>query len=352
MRRALAGFLLLLGAVGCHSPFKVLTDSRLAVDGPVALKVTAEVPPTNRMGPVIQMPVAGQAESSCGAKVAVVDVDGLLLNTGMIGLYSNGENPVDLFREKLDAAAADPAICAVVLRINSPGGAVTATDMMWQELQTWRAKTHRPVVACLLDLATSGAYYLATASDLIVAHPTTVTGGVGVVLNLYNLEDFMGGLRIVPQPIKAGKNIDTGTMNRPLTPEGQRLLQEMADEFHGRFQEVVRQGRPHFDPAKGTTLDGRVFTARQALQRGLIDQIGYLDDALTRAREAAGKPDARVVLLHRPNDPAWTPYATTPNTPLQTSLFPLSLPGAERNRLPTFLYLWQPDPTLERRGGK
>jgi protease-4 len=175
---------------------------------------------------------------------------------------------------------------------------------------------------------------------------------VGVVLNLYNLEDFMGGLNIVAQPIKSGKNIDAGTVLRPLTQEAQRLLQGMADEFHDHFKEVVRRQRPHLDACGDETLDGRVFTASQALRRGLIDQVGYLDDAIAAARQAAGRVDARVVLLHRCNDPARTPYATTPNVPAQAALFPFSLPGAERSRLPTFLYAWQPDPTLERLGGK
>jgi protease-4 len=162
----------------------------------------------------------------------------------------------------------------------------------------------------------------------------------------------MGGLNIVPQPIKSGKNIDVGSMATSLRPEAKRLLQVMADEFHGRFQDVVRRQRPGVDPADGTTFDGRVFTARQALERHLIDQVGYLEDALALARQQAGQPGAGVVLFHRPNDPARTPYATTPNMPLQATWPPFSMPGADRSRLPTFLYLWQPDPTLERLSGK
>jgi protease-4 len=352
MRQVLPLVVLSLGVVGCVRPLKLVTDSRVAVEGPVTARVTAEVAPTSNTGPVVEMPVDGSGGSCAEAKVALVDVDGLLLNQNMTGPYSAGENPVDLFRERLDAAGTDPAVCALVVRINSPGGAVAATDIMWRDLQAWRARTRRPVVACLLDLATGGAYYLATASDRIVAHPMTVTGGIGVVLNLYNLEDFMGGLRIVPQPIKAGKNIDTGTMTGPLSNEAKRLLQGMADEFHDRFKEVVRQQRPNVDLADGKTFDGRVFTASQALRRGLIDEVGYLEDAIALARNAAGQPGARVVMLHRSNDRARTLYATTPNTPLQASLFPVSLPGAERSRLPTFLYLWQADPTLERLSGR
>jgi protease-4 len=351
MRRALILLLWLPALAGCVTPLKLVTDDRVTVAGPVKGNLTVELPPTSgTAGPVLEMP-ARDGPACPGAKIALVDVDGLLLNANLTGPFSAGENPVDLFRERLDAAAADPEVCALVVRINTPGGAVAATDMMWHELQAWRTKTGRPVVACLMDLATGGGYYLACAADLVVAHPQTVTGGLGVVLNLYNLEDFMGGLQIVPQMIKAGKNIDAGSMTRQLGKEERQLLQAMADEFHERLKAVVRQARPRLDP-DAATFDGRPFTARQALERGLLDQVGYLDDAVAVARQKAGQPQARLVLFHRCNDPARSAYATTPNVPLQATLWPVSLPGADRSRLPTFLYLWQPDPTLERLGGR
>src|SRR5262249_57779192 len=134
----------------------------------------------------------------------VVDVDGLLLNFDFTGPYSLGETPVALFHERLEAVAADPAVGAVVVRLNSPGGSVTASDIMRRELQRFRERTHKPVVVCLMDLGAGGGYYLATAADLIVAHPTTVTGGIGVILNLYNLRELMNQYNVVPQSIKAG----------------------------------------------------------------------------------------------------------------------------------------------------
>jgi protease-4 len=344
MRRLVLLGMLLAGA-GCLRPIKLVTEDRVRIDGPVS----AEILPTSNFRPVVAMPV--DAAACMGPHVAIIDVDGLLLNTNLTGPYSSGDNPIDLFREKLNAAAADPDTIGVVLRLNSPGGAVTATDIMWRELQRFREKTKRPVVACLMDLGTSGAYYLATASDLIVAHPTTVTGGIGVVLNLYNLEDTMNAFNIVHQAIKAGANIDVGTVTAELSPEARSILQGIVDEHYQRFRAVVLQHRTGVD-REPTTFDGRVFSASQALKRGLVDRIGYLDDALDAAREMAGQPGAGAVLLHRQGDTARTPFATTPNVPLQANLFPVSLPGVERSKLPTFLYLWQPDPTLERLSGK
>jgi protease-4 len=260
---------------------------------------------------------------------------------------------VSVFREKLDAISKDPSVCAVVLRINSPGGGVTASDIMAREMCAFRERTHRPVVACLMDVAAGGAYYLASGADRIIAHPTSITGGIGVILNRYNLNGPMGYFSLQALPIKAGKHIDLGNeiVQEP-DPERRRLLQAMADEFHDRFRQVVLRSRPGVDAADGAIFDGRVFTARQALERRLIDGVGYLDDAIALARELAGVEQSRVVLYHRCNDRVHSLYSITPNVPLQNTLLPLSVPGLDRSRLPTFLYLWQSDPTLERLGGR
>lgn len=359
MKRMAACLWLVVGLIGCTHPIR--TDSRisvdtpisgrLSIDGPVTTRVVAEVEPKVNT-PLVEMPVEGGRSPCQGPKVAIVDVDGLLVNQNLTGPYSLGENPVDLFREKLDAIAADSAVCAVVVRINSPGGGVTATDIMFRDLQAFRQNTQRPVVACLMDHGCAGGYYLATASDLILAHPTTITGGIGVVLNLYKMDDFLGMFSVAAQTIRAGKHIDMGTFLATLSPEAQQMLQGMADEFHQRFQTVIKQQRPAVDLANPTNFDGRVLSARQALERKLIDRIGYLEDAVSVARDLAKQPNARAVMYHRPADQARTPYAITPNQPLQASLIPFSLPAIDRSRLPTFLYLWQPDPTLERLTGQ
>jgi protease-4 len=345
MRRYL-GLLLILFTAGCLRPVK----TEISLMTPVTGHLTTRIEKDN-VGPLVEMPVEGQ-ECHQGPTVAIIDVDGLLLNDNLVGPMSAGENPVDLFKSRLDAAAADRKVCAVVVRINSPGGGVTATDIMWRELQNFRARTKLPVVACIMDLGCGGGYYLATASDLILAHPTSITGGVGVVLNLYNLQDTLNLFSIVNQSIKAGKNIDMGSVLDALPDETRIMLQKMADDFHVRFQKVVLRNRPSVELDKGNTFDGRIFTASQALKRRLIDRIGYMDDALAAARQLAGQPDAKAVVFHRCRDEARTPYAITANFPIQSSVLPFSIPGIDRSRLPTFLYLWQADPTLQRYSGK
>ena len=351
------GLVLVVGLTGCHSVFRFVSRSAVTMDAPIVTqsRIIQEPAPVGDGGPVVEMPLGdpGHPCSPKEPKIAVLDVDGLLLNMDMTGFYSLGENPVSIFREKLDAIAADPGVCAVVVRINTPGGGVTATDIMWRDLHAFRERTHRPIIACLMDVGAGGGYYLATACDLIVAHPTSITGGIGVILNRYNLSGALGYFSMQALPVKSGKYIDLGNeiVAEP-PPERKQLLQTMADEFHQRFREVVRRTRPTVDAAGGTTFDGRVFTAQQALERRLIDRIGYLYDALDAARELSRVEKGRVVLYHRGNDKAHSPYAITPNVPLQNSVLPVSVPGLDRSRLPTFLYMWQPEPTLEKGGGR
>lgn len=351
MSRAVLGLLLLAGSSAGCSHFTLRTQNRIAFDAPVETRVTADSPPVSpTAGRVRPVPVrAGEAS----VRVAVIDVDGMILNTPFVGPSSLGENPVSLFREKLDAVEADGCVKAVVLRVNSPGGGVAACSAMRRDLERFKARTGLPVVACLMDTATGGAYLLASAADQIVAGPATVTGGVGVVLNLYNLRDLMAQFNVVPQGIKSGENVDIGSSARALTEEEEKLLKAMAEEFHTQLKADITRSRSGIDPANGTTFDGRIFTASQAAARKLVDRIGDLDDAIDLAAGLGGcsaRPEA--FLYRRTNDPAYSVYAVTANVPLQgAGVFP-SVPGLDRSKLPTFLSLWQPELSTEKLSGK
>jgi protease-4 len=327
--------------------------------------VTESSTPGNA-GPVHPFTVPRQDSDMGGPAVAVIDVDGLMLNMDMVGPGSAGENPVSLFRERLEAAAADPCTRAVVVRINSPGGGVTASDIMRHDLEEFKLRTNLPVVACLMDVSAGGGYYLATAADQIVAHPTTITGGIGVILNLYNLSGFLAKNDVTSIPIKAGPNINSGVVLEPAAEDGtpqqqeqfrliteqREHLQIIANQYHERFKDTVLRARPMIDPSQQNLFDGRIFTGAQAAQLHLVDSLGYLDDAVENARGMAGLSVARVVLYHRCNDRARTQYSMTPNVPIQGEIMPMSFPGLERAAMPTFLYLWQPEPTMEKLGGR
>jgi protease-4 len=348
----------LLVLFGCTQPLRV--DTRAAVDAVGNINVDAnananvkaQLVPTPRLEPVMAMGLPHRPQDSNAPRIAIIDVDGLLLNNDATGLGSWGENPVSAFRERLDAIECDPCVRAVVVRINTPGGSVTATDIMWRDLTAFKHRTCLPVVACLMDVAAGGGYYLAVAADRIVAHPTSITGGIGFILNVYNLQDLMGQFNILGIPIKSGANIDLGSPIKELSADKRKLLQDMADEFHARFRTVVLKARPDVDGSNESTFDGRVFTARQARELHLIDETGYLDNAVGAARKMAGIDYANVVFYRRRDDPALSSYSITPNTPLQKTIIPISIPGLDRSKLPTFLYLWQMEPSAEPALGK
>lgn len=341
--------LLLLCAGGCAHVPPLRTESKveMAVREPVEAKVDARLNTLPDPGPFQEVPLPPAAGTPCGAKVAVVDVDGLLLNRNPVGPYSSGDNPLPAFTEKLQAAAADPAVKAVVLRVNSPGGSVAATEAMWRALVDFRRETRKPVVACLLDVGTGGGYYLASACDRIVAAPTSVVGGIGVLLNLYYLEIAMEQWNVFGVQVKSGDRIDMGTPTRKMTADEKAMLTAMAKEYHALFRQAVVQVRPQV-AADSPVFDGRVMSTATAIEAGLVDAAGHVPDAVEWARQLAGAPGATAVLYRRPGSPARSLYETVPTRPLQGPSLPVSLPGLDRGNLPLFLYLWQPEPTVVR----
>lgn len=354
------GLLLLIAPSGCATiPIAgrfgldglVRADARVAttVQGTLEVKVPA-LPEPGELAEVIVRPSPTGPGS---ARVALIDVDGLILNQNFAGPYSAGDNPVSAFREKLGAAGSDPRVRAVVLRVNSPGGGVTAADILAEDLARFRRETGKPVVASLMDLATGGAYYLAVGADRVVAHPTTITGGVGVILNLYNLEDAMAALNVRAEPIKAGPLVDMGSVTARVPDEARALLQEMADGFRDRFRDRVASRRPRMGPSDLASIaDGRVVPATRALSLNMVDRLGYLDDAIDEAGGLAGVENVEVVAYRRPGTAGRSAFAVAPNAPIQGDLIPLSYPGLDRSKTPTFLYLWQPDPTVLRQSGR
>ncbi len=349
-------------AGGC-SPLPVSGDFRGVFRGDANVATTVQgslevkVPALPEPGPLRAEVVRASPGGPGLTRIAIIDVDGLILNQNFTGLLSAGDNPVSAFREKLQAAAGDPAVRAVVLRVNSPGGGVTASDILAEELRRFREATGKPVVACLMDLATGGAYYVAVGADRVIAHPTTITGGIAAIFNIFNLADAAATFNITSRPIKAGELGDMGSVMAETgveeTTKGRALLQTIANSYRDRFLARVVQRRPALTASDRATLaDGRVVPASQALSLHLVDRLGYLDDALAEAEGLAGCPGSEVIQYQRPGAPSRSVYAIAPNSPIQGDLLPFSYPGLDRSKVPTFLYLWEPDPTILRQSGR
>jgi protease-4 len=250
--------------------------------------------------PLEQSVVAGVA----GPKILLIEIDGVISGSeaepGFLDLGS--ASMVARVGEVLDQAREDEEIRAVLLRIDSPGGTATASDQIYTEVARFKRERKIPVYAQLLGTAASGGYYVAMAADVVQAHPTTVVGSIGVIFTSVNVAGLMDKLGIEDQTITAGEFKDIGSPFRPLTPEERSQLQHIVDDLHARFRDVVERGRPKLSSADVARLaDGRVFSASQALENGLVDDVGTLNEAVSGLAQRIGAPQVRVVAYHRPD---------------------------------------------------
>lgn len=271
-------------------------------------------------------------------KVAIVDVEGFIGGGG--SWLMPGTSAADV-KEKLTRAADDTSVRAIVLRVNTPGGEATASDTIYHEVIRFREQTGRPVVAALRSMATSGGYYAALAADRIVAEPTTVTGSVGVSMHYVNMEGLLGKIGLKAEPIESGAMKGIGSPTRAMTPEERQVLQGVINALFERFIGLVRERRPTMTEANLKAIaDGRVVTAQQAFDLHLVDEIGYLDDALDQAYKLAGIQHADVI-IYRPfpsySANIYSSAASEPD-PVARGLGLLLPPWSGA----TFLYLWTP----------
>lgn len=208
-----------------------------------------------------------------GSKVAIVRLEGPITGSKKI---------IDEIKEY----AKDSSVKAIVLRINSPGGAVAPSQEIYEEVRKTAAK--KPVVVSMGSVAASGGYYIASAATRIVADPGTLTGSIGVIMEIPNVEGLMNKIGLKTIIIKSGKNKDMGTPFRAMKPEERKILQGVMDNVHNQFIRAVAKGRKMKIEDVRKIADGRVFTGEQALKIGLVDKLGSLEDAIGTAAKLAG----------------------------------------------------------------
>lgn len=201
---------------------------------------------------------------------------------------------------QLEKAEKDEQIKALILKIDSPGGSVTASDLIYHEITRYKQCTGTKVVAVMMTVAASGGYYIALPADLITAHPTTITGSIGVVLMRPNVSGLMGKIGIDVEVNKSGKNKDMGSPFRKATEEEDQIMGQMIDGFARRFLTLAATRRNLGENAIKQISTGRIFSADEALALGLVDRICYLDDAIREAAAMTGlKGDVKVVVYRR-----------------------------------------------------
>lgn len=261
--------------------------------------------------PLQQSVVAG----SSGPKVLMLEIDGLITGADAVPSFFGFEETsmVARVREVLDQARQDDDIRGVLLRIDSPGGTATASEQIYTEILRFKKERGVPVVAQLLTTAASGGYYIAMAADDVQAHPTTVVGSIGVIFTSMNFAGLMEKLGIEDQTITGGEFKDIGSPFRPLTSEERGQLQSIVDDLHARFREIVDRGRPELTTEQIAALaNGRIYSAQQALDNGLVDRIGAMSDAFGLLSDRMGAPKIRVVAYHRPNTVRRNFYMSAP----------------------------------------
>jgi protease-4 len=233
-----------------------------------------------------------------GAKIVRIPLNGIIMLEESRWSLKPGTAQAALL--SIRRATLDEDVRGLIVEINSPGGGVTASDIIWNALQEFKeADTNRAVVVVMGDTCASGGYYISAAADHIVAHPTTLTGSIGVIIESLNIKELAAKIGVRDVSIASGDNKQMLNPFHDLTDEQRAILQKTVDELNGRFVSIVAKGRDLPREKVAAIADGRIFIANEALQLGLVDQIGYFPDALASMAELIGNDALHVVRYER-----------------------------------------------------
>jgi protease-4 len=289
-------------------------------------------------GPLQETQVSGTGKD----KVLLMEISGVISSEEGDGL-SPTPSMIASIKEQLGRAAKDEAVKAIVLRLNTPGGTVTASDIIHHELKTFKSNRKVPVIASIMDVGASGGYYIASAADSVLAHPSSVTGSIGVIMLTMNARGLLEKVGVEATAVTSGPRKDMGSPFRAMTAEERSIFQSLIDAFYQRFLTVVQEGRPQLQMDQLKKLaDGRIYTGDQAKAAGLVDDIGYLEDAVELAKKKAGLAEARVIMYRRPGEYSNNIYSRLLTPGPLASLGNFDLMAFVRGGAPRFMYLWMP----------
>ena len=274
-------------------------------------------------------------------KILVITVNGMISDSQQQGIFTTSPSLLEQVVVQLNKAQDDKQIKAVLLKVNSSGGTITASDLLYHEIVSYKAKTGNKIGVIMMDLAASGAYYISLPADFIMAHPTTITGSVGVIFMRPKAVGLMSKIGLGVDVNKSGKNKDMGSPFRESNDEENMLMQKTVDVFAGRFINLVQKHRKLDDASLKEVSTARVFVADDALRLKLIDKIGYIRDAVKETRAIAGLADNARVVVYRRNDIPEDNYyrALAPDASANVALINIGLPEILKARA-GFYYLW------------
>ncbi len=240
-------------------------------------------------------------ESGGDKKVVLLKIEGIIADTdgGSNPLLSSTMVSVDHILEQIQQAEDDPTVVGLIIEINSPGGTVTASNVLAERLKTFKL-SEKKIVVRMREVTASGGYYIASQADKIVANPSTLTGSIGVIFETTNLQELYKKIGYQPIVLKAGKYKDIGSANRAMTDEERDILQKIIDEDYDDFVTYVADGRK-MDKAKVLDLaQGKIYSGRQAKEVNLIDELGNFDKAVEVAKQITGITDLTIVEYYSP----------------------------------------------------
>lgn len=244
------------------------------------------------MGARTRVVRAGDADAGV---IAIVSVQGAITGSGSA---LDGDGALARICGQLRLAREDDRVKAVLLQVDSPGGGLGASDQILREVVRMR-ESGRTVVAWAGDMMASGGYYVAVGAEGIMASPTATVGSIGVIMRHFQAAELLKKLGIEADPVVSAKHKDIGSMYREMTPEERELLQKYVDASHRKFVEAVAEGRGMSAEAVAALADGSIYTAEQALAKGMVDRIGYVDDAIDWLEEKTGEKNMRVIAFRR-----------------------------------------------------
>ncbi len=281
-------------------------------------------------------------EGSGSERILLISVQGTISDMPQKGLLRSSPSMVQQVVSQLKKAERDERVKAVLFKINSPGGTIVASDILYHEISSYRDKTGAKIVTSMMDVAASGAYYLSLPADTIMAHPTTLTGSVGVIFLRPRVHGLMDKIGLGVDVIKFGRNKDMGSPFRDSTEEEQKIMQKVVDGFGERFLRLVQKHRKLQEPAMREISTARVLTADEAVKWGLVDKIGYLNDAVKEAKTLARLgDDARLVVYRRAKIPDDNYYSVTGASVEDGHLPVVNIALPDSLNLPAgFYYLW------------
>jgi len=284
--------------------------------------------------------ISGDASSN--NKILLVPIKGVIMSgAGQAGFWGESLDMVQSVAEVLEIAQKDNNIKAIILDVNSPGGSVTASDNIHKSLVRFKEK--RPdviIVAYFGELAASGGYYVSMPAGRIVAHPTSITGSIGVIAKLLNIEGLFDKIGLKEIAVKSADKKDMLSSTRTMTEEERAILQSMINEMYERFLGIVVAGRPNMSKEEIRKLaDGRVYTGEQALQKGLVDELGDKEDTYEITKKIAKISDAKIVQFERRHN-IWDLFE------MKASAKPVDFAGELKSMIlekntPRMYYLWQ-----------